>query len=77
MIVLLLQDDGQTPLHKAAENYHLKIVENLLSKGAKVDSRDQVSTCNNMMSLGYSVMGHKVKLTHLRTCIARQKQPVK
>ena len=37
----------KTPLHNAAENGHLKIVEMLLSKGAKLDSRDNVSTCNN------------------------------
>ena len=41
-----------TPLHCAAEKGHLKIAETLLSKGAEIDRRDQVSTCNNMMSLG-------------------------
>ena len=40
-----------TPLHKAAENGHLKIVEILLSKGAELDSRDKVSIYNNVMSL--------------------------
>ena len=36
-----------------AENGHLKIVEILFSEGAKLDSRDNVSTYNNVMSLGY------------------------
>ena len=40
-------------MHRAAENVHLKIVETLLSKGATVYSRDDVSTYNNVMSLGY------------------------
>ena len=38
---------------RAAINGHLKIVEILLSNGATVDSRDDVSTYNNVMSLGY------------------------
>ena len=41
-----------TPLHCAAEKGHLKIVEFVLSKGARVDSMDKVSTYNNVMSLG-------------------------
>ena len=44
-----------TPLHKAAENGHLKIVEILLSKGAELDSRDKVSIYNNVMSLGFRI----------------------
>ena len=38
-----------TPLYKASEGGHLKIVELLLSKGAELDSRDKVSTFNNVM----------------------------
>ena len=38
-----------TPLYKASEGGHLQVVELLLSKGAKVDSRDYVSICNNVM----------------------------
>ena len=38
-----------TPLYKASEGGHLQIVEFLLSKGAEVDSRDYVSTYNNVM----------------------------
>ena len=38
-----------TPLHRAADGYHLQIVECLLSKGAEVDSRDRVSTYTNVM----------------------------
>ena len=43
-----------TPLHYAAENDHLKIAEILLSKGATVNSMDEVSTYNNVMSLDCS-----------------------
>ena len=42
----------KTPLHRAAECGHLKVVEILLSKQAKLDSRDQVSAYNNLLSLG-------------------------
>ena len=35
-----------TPLYKASEGGHLQFVELLLSKGAEVDSRDEVSTYN-------------------------------
>ena len=38
-----------TPLYKASEGGHLQVVELLLSKGAEVDSRDRVSTYNNVM----------------------------
>ena len=38
-----------TALHRAAGGGHLQVVEYLLSKGAKVDSRDNVSTYNNVM----------------------------
>ena len=38
-----------TPLHKAAGGDHLQVVEYLLSKGANGDSRDYVSTYNNLM----------------------------
>ena len=37
------------PLYKASEVGHLQVVELLLSKGAKVDSRDKVSIYNNVM----------------------------
>ena len=40
-------------MHKAAENSHLKMVEILLSKGAKLDIMDKLSTYNNVISLGY------------------------
>ena len=36
-------------LHRAAEGGHIQIVEYLLSKGVEVDSRDRVSTYNNVM----------------------------
>ena len=36
-------------MYKASEGGHLQIVELLLSKGAEVDSRDKVSTYNNVM----------------------------
>ena len=36
-------------MYKASEGGHLQVVELLLSKGAKVDSRDDVSTYNNVM----------------------------
>ena len=36
-------------MYKATEGGHLQVVELLLSKGAKVDSRDTVSTYNNVM----------------------------
>ena len=38
-----------TALHRAAGGGHLQIVEYLLSKAAKWDSRDDVSTYNNVM----------------------------
>ena len=38
-----------TPLYKASVGRHLQVVELLLSKGAEVDSRDKVSTYNNVM----------------------------
>ena len=38
-----------TPLYKASESGHLQVVELLLSKGTEVDSRDKVSTYNNVM----------------------------
>ena len=38
-----------TPLYKASEGGHLQVVELLLSKDAEVDSRDEVSTYNNVM----------------------------
>ena len=38
-----------TPLYKASELGHLQVVKLLLSKGAKVDSRDYVSTYNNII----------------------------
>ena len=37
------------PLYKASEGGHLLVVGLLLSKGAEVDSRDKVSTYNNVM----------------------------
>ena len=36
-------------MYKASEGGHLHVVELLLSKGAEVDSRDNVSTYNNVM----------------------------
>ena len=36
-------------MYKASENGHIQIVELLLSKGAEVDSKDEVSTYNNVM----------------------------
>ena len=36
-------------MYKASEGGHLQVVELLLSKGAEVDSRDLVSTYNNVM----------------------------
>ena len=36
-------------MYKASEGGHLQVVELLLSKGAEVDSRDEVSTYNNVM----------------------------
>ena len=36
-------------MYKASEGGHLQIVELLLLKGAEVDSRDNVSTYNNVM----------------------------
>ena len=36
-------------MYKASEGGHLQVVELLLSKGAEVDSRDKVSTNNNVM----------------------------
>ena len=36
-------------MYKASEGGHLQVVESLLSKGADVDSRDEVSTYNNVM----------------------------
>ena len=36
-------------MYKALEGGHLQVVELLLSKGVKVDSRDEVSTYNNVM----------------------------
>ena len=38
-----------TSLYKALEGGHLQVVALLLSKGAEVDSRDKVSTYNNVM----------------------------
>ena len=53
LFLLLLYYQQKTPLHTAAENGHLKMVENWFSEGAKLDSRDNVSTYNNVMSLDY------------------------
>ena len=39
-------------MYKASEGGHLQVVELLLSEGAEVNSRDYVSTYNNVM---YSV----------------------
>ena len=36
-------------MNKASEGGHLQTVKLLLSKGAKVDSRDKVSAYNNVM----------------------------
>ena len=36
-------------MYKASVGGHLQVVELLLSKGAEVDSRDKVSTYNNVM----------------------------
>ena len=36
-------------MYKASEGGHLQVVELLLSKGAEVDSREEVSTYNNVM----------------------------
>ena len=36
-------------MYNASESGHLQLVELLLSKGAEVDSRDDVSTYNNVM----------------------------
>ena len=38
-----------TALHRAAKGGHLQIVKYLLFEGAEVDSRDDVSTDNNVM----------------------------
>ena len=38
-----------TPLYNASEGGHLQVVKLILSKGAEVDSRDKVSTYNNVM----------------------------
>ena len=38
-----------TPLYKASDGGHLQIVELLLSKGAEVDSRNEVSSYDNVM----------------------------
>ena len=38
-----------TALHRAAKGGYLQVVEYLLSKGVEVDSRDNVSTYNNVM----------------------------
>ena len=46
---MLLLQGGATALHRAASGPHLQVVEYLLSKGAEVDSRDYVSTYNNVM----------------------------
>ena len=46
---MLLLQDGVTALHRAAGGGHLQMVEYLLSKGAKGDSRNDVSTYNNVM----------------------------
>ena len=37
----------------SCRKWSLKIVEILFSEGAKLDSRDNVSTYNNVMTLGY------------------------
>ena len=36
-------------MYKAASTGHLQVVKLLLLKGVKVDSRDEVSTFNNVM----------------------------
>ena len=36
-------------MHEASKHGHLPVVELLLSKGAKVDSTDEVSTYSNLM----------------------------
>ena len=38
-----------TPLYKASEGGYSQVVNILLLKGAEVDSRDEVSICNNIM----------------------------
>ena len=35
--------DGQTPLHRAAENGHIEVVRHLVSSGADVNKADEVS----------------------------------
>ena len=57
-------------MHRAANNGHLKIVEILLSKGAELDSRDNVSTYNNVMSLGHRTQA--IKQLFLHTYIGRR-----
>ena len=48
-VVMCAQDSGRTPLHEAATGDHVSTVRLLLSRGARVNSRDKVSTSNMLL----------------------------
>ena len=58
------------PLYKASEGGHLQTVKLLLSEGAKVDSRDILSTYNNVMYCG-TVIIHSVCSIVYEVCTIR------
>ena len=42
-MILIIRQDGDTPLHHAARNEHLEILRILIEKGATLEAKNNVS----------------------------------